>query len=142
MSHDQVTTPDPALKYVLRDMGPAAREFYRRLAEGELATGFCTSCATHVFPPRERCPGCSEELGWRALCGRGTVYAFTQQERGLRFTTPDVVGIAQLEEGVRLFGVFEEEFESLAIGQPIEVHLRRDVPGLTLLAFRLTAGCG
>jgi uncharacterized OB-fold protein len=139
MGDEQAASPDPALKYVLRDMPPAAREFYERLSAGELATGFCASCDTHVFPPRARCPVCSGQLGWRALCGRGTVYAFTQQERGLRFTAPAVVGIAQLEEGVRVFGVFEEEFESLAIGQPIEVHLRRDVPGLTLLAFRLTA---
>jgi uncharacterized OB-fold protein len=137
MSDRPSGSPDPMLKYVLRDMSPAAREFYRRLDRGDLATTFCARCDTPSFPPRERCPNCLEAAAWRALSGRGSVYAFTQQERGLRFTAPDVVGIAELEEGVRVFGVFEEEFRSLAIGQPIQVHLRRDVPGLTLLAFRL-----
>jgi uncharacterized OB-fold protein len=134
---NQGRAPDPALKYVLRDMGAPAREFYERLETGELATTFCSSCVRHVFPPRNRCPGCAEALGWRALSGEGKVYAFTQQERGLRFTAPDVVGIAELEEGVRVFGVFEAEYEELALGEPVEVSLRRDVPGLTLLAFTL-----
>jgi uncharacterized OB-fold protein len=131
---------DPGLKYILRDLGPPAREFYRRLEDGELATSFCTSCDRHVFPPRRRCVRCSGPLEWKALSGRGTVYAFTQQERGLRFTAPDVVGIAELEEKVRVFGVFEDAYETLAVGLPIEVRLRRDVAGLTLLGFRVRRG--
>jgi uncharacterized OB-fold protein len=71
------------------------------------------------------------------LTGRGSIYAFTAQERGLRFTAPEVVGIAELEEGVRVFGVFDDGLEDLAIGLPVEVHLRRDVPGLTLLGFKV-----
>jgi uncharacterized OB-fold protein len=137
---NQVPAPDPALKYVLRDMSAPAREFYKRLEAGELATTFCSSCERHLFPARERCPDCAGPVEWRALSGKGTVYAFTQQERGLRFTAPDVVGIAELEEGVRVFGVFEAEIGELALGEPVEVSLRRDVPGLTLLAFRLEPG--
>jgi uncharacterized OB-fold protein len=118
-------------------MGAPACEFYRRIEAGELAATFCSSCDRHVFPPRERCPDCAGTLDWRALSGKGQVYAFTQQERGLRFIAPHVVGIAELEEGVRVFGVFEEQYEELAIGDPIEVRPRRDVPGLTLLGFSL-----
>jgi len=131
---------DPTLKYVLRDMGAPAREFYARLGAGELATTFCASCSRYVFPPRERCPSCADSLDWRALSGKGEIYAFTQQERGLRFIAPDVVGIVELEEGVRVFGVFDDSYEELAIGSPVEIHLRRDVPGLTLLAFSLRIG--
>jgi uncharacterized OB-fold protein len=128
---------DPTLKYVLRDMGAPAREFYRRLEAGEFMTTFCASCDRYVFPPREHCPCCAESLEWRALSGRGKVYAFTQQERGLRFTAPDVVGIAELEEGIRVFGVFDDQPGELAIEAPVDVRLRRDVPGLTLLGFSL-----
>jgi uncharacterized OB-fold protein len=127
---------DPALKYLLRELGPAAREFYRRLGEGELATTWCGGCGRHRFPPLERCPECGAAAEWRALSGRGRIYAFTQQERGLRFTTPDVLGIAELEEGVRVFGVFEDPFERLALDLPVDV-VPRPEPGLTLLAFRL-----
>ena len=127
---------DPSLKYVLRDMSATAREFYDRLDRGELATTFCRACDEFGFPPRKRCPLCFGATDWRRLSGRGRVYAFTQQTRGLRFTAPDVIGIAELEEGVRLFGLFEAPFETLAIGHPIEVHPRRDASGLTLLGFR------
>ncbi|MGH2979224.1 MAG: Zn-ribbon domain-containing OB-fold protein [Solirubrobacterales bacterium] len=127
---------DPNLKYVLRDMGSAAREFYRRLAEGRLATTHCASCGELRFPPRERCAACGAATVWRELSGRGAVYAFTHQERGLRFTAPDVLGVIELEEGVRVFGLLEAPFESLTIGQPVALSLRRDVPGVTLLAFR------
>jgi uncharacterized OB-fold protein len=128
---------DPALKYVLRELGPAAREFYRRLADDELSTTFCATCDRFSFPPRQRCAECGGTQDWRRLSGRGEVYAFTAQERGLRFTAPEVVGIAELDEGVRVFGVFDESLGELEIGAPLEVHLRRDVSGLTLLGFRL-----
>jgi uncharacterized OB-fold protein len=131
-----LTTTDPALKYVLRDMNAAAREFYRRLDGGELATTFCAACDEFRFPPRRRCTLCSGATEWRRLSGRGSAYSFTQQTRALRFTAPAVIGIAELEEGVRLFGLFEAPFETLAIGRPIEVHPRRDSSGLTLLGFR------
>jgi uncharacterized OB-fold protein len=127
---------EPYLKYVLRDMGPAAREFYRRLGEGHLATTCCVSCDELRFPPRERCPACGERTTWRELSGRGAVHAFTQQERGLRFTAPDVLGVVDLEEGVRVFGLLEAPFESLTIGDPVALALRTDPEGLTLLAFR------
>jgi uncharacterized protein len=125
------------LKYVLRDMGPAAREFYDRLAAGSLSTTWCGACERPFFPPRGRCTQCGDRLAWRELSRRGHVYAFTQQERGLRFTAPDVIGVAALEEGVRVFGLFENPFERLAIGAPLEVELRPDDAGLTLLVFRL-----
>lgn len=130
-------TSGTPLKYVLREMGPAAREFYRRLAEGSLSTTWCSSCDLPFFPPRERCERCGSVLSWRELSRRGTVYAFTQQERGLRFTAPDTIGIVELDQGVRVFGVFEQQFDRLAIGAPAEVILRSDDAGLTLLMFRL-----
>jgi uncharacterized protein len=125
------------LKHVLREMGPAAREFYRRLEEGSLCTTWCASCERPFFPPRERCSDCGGILAWRELSRRGMVYAFTQQERGLRFTTPDVIGIVELEDRIRIFGVFEEQFDRLVIGAPVDVALRPDEAGLTLLLFRL-----
>ena len=125
------------MKYVLREMGPKAREFYARLGAGELSTTWCSSCDRPFFPPRERCAECGEAVEWRALAPRGTVYAFTQQERGLRFTKPDTVGIVELDDAVRVFGLFEDSFDRLAIGAPVDVVTRPDDSSLTLLVFRL-----
>jgi uncharacterized OB-fold protein len=119
-------------------MGPVAREFYARLERGSLATTACTSCGELRFPPRERCPACGGPVEWRELSGRGAVYAFTQQERGFRFTAPNSIGIAELEEGVRVFGVFEAPHEDLAIGASVTAVVRADEEGVPLLAFRLT----
>lgn len=124
------------LKYVLRDMGSAAREYYRRLGSGRLETTYCESCDALRFPPRGRCATCGGAMTWKELSGRGCIYAFTQQERGLRFTAPDVLGVVELDEGPRVFGLLEAPVESLAIGQPVEVELRPDESGLTLLVFR------
>jgi uncharacterized OB-fold protein len=126
------------LKHVLREMGPAAREFYARLERGSIETTRCTRCGDLRFPPRERCPACSGPVEWRELSGRGAVYAFTQQERGFRFTAPDTIGIAELEEGVRVFGVFEAPLEELTIGAPVLAVAKPDDEGVPLLAFRLT----
>jgi uncharacterized protein len=130
-------TLDPNLKYVLREMPETAREFYARLERGELATTRCRSCAQLRFPPRSRCPACGGQTRWEALSGRGSVYAFTQQERGLAFTDPDVIGIVELDEGVRVFGVFEQPFERLEIGAAVEIVPLGRRAGMTLLAFRL-----
>jgi uncharacterized OB-fold protein len=127
---------DPGLKYVKRDMGVAAREFYRRLADGQLATTRCVACGDLRFPPRERCPACGNATQWEELSGRGTVHAFTQQERGLRFTAPHVIGVVDLEEGVRVFGLLEAPFESLEIGRPVQGDPVPHDGGLALLVFR------
>ena len=124
------------LKYVLREMGPTAREFYRRLGDGELATACCEACDELHFPPRSRCPGCGAVATWRRLSGRGKLYAYTQQERGLRFTAPDVIGIVELDEGVRVFGKIEAPFDRLEVGLSVEADLLKDESGMTLLAFR------
>jgi uncharacterized OB-fold protein len=130
---------NPNLKYVLREMPATAREFYARLERGELATTRCRTCGELRFPPRSRCPACGGETRWDPLSGRGRVYAFTQQERGLAFTAPDVIGIVELDEGVRVFGVFEQALDQLAVGAAVEVVPRKQQAGLTLLTFRLSA---
>jgi uncharacterized OB-fold protein len=89
------------------------------------------------FPPRLRCPVCGGEATWERISSDGHIYAFTQQERGLAFTAPDAIGIVELQEGVRVFGVFEQSIERLAIGAPVEVVPRDESTGLTLLTFRL-----
>jgi uncharacterized OB-fold protein len=132
-----VRTSGPNLKYVLREMPATAREFYERLGRGELATTRCRSCAQLRFPPRTRCPACGGDTSWQPISRDGRVYAFTQQERGLAFTAPDVIGIVELQEGVRVFGVFEGPIERLAIGAQVEVVPRGEQPELTLLSFRL-----
>jgi uncharacterized OB-fold protein len=125
---------DP-LKHLRREMDGTAREFYRRLAEGRLSTTECPDCGRVSFPPRDRCAGCTAQQRWIDLPLEGRLFAFTTQERALRFTAPAVLALAEVGP-VILPGIAEGPYERLRIGQEVGIALRPEPEtGLTLLAF-------
>lgn len=125
--------------YLLRDIEPVAREFYRRLGEGKLMSTRCRSCRETSFPPRLVCPNCREEQGWVELETHGTLQAFTTQESALRFSSPTVLALAAFGPVV-LPGIVEDPIGSLSIGQAIRAEpFREPETELTLLMFRLTS---
>lgn len=111
------------LKYTRRDLDPAARAFYERLAAGEFCVGRCSQCGHTAFPPSQFCRSCGAAgLELVAHSGRGTIYAFTTQERAFRFIAPDVIGLVELEGGGgRAFGVIKGTYEQLSIGMPVHL---------------------
>ena len=127
--------PHPA-KYLRREMDDFAREFYRRLAEdGQLCTTCCDGCGRASFPPRARCPVCGGEERWIELPKHGRLFAFTTQEAALRFRAPATLALAEIGE-MLVPGVVDVPYESLRIGQEVDVALRPErETGLTLLAF-------
>src|SRR5580658_9053163 len=75
----------------------AAARFYDELRARRLAFPRCVRCARTFVPPRSRCSRClSTGLDWVDAPTRGSLYAFTQQEVGLRFVKPDVLGVVEL----------------------------------------------
>lgn len=128
--------PAPPVKYLAREMDPAAREFYRRLSEdGQLATTHCPRCRASTFPPRPRCPDCGADQDWRELPRSGRLHAFTTQESALRFTAPTVLALVELG-GVIVPGVVEAPYERLRIGEQVEAQPRLEPEtGLTLIGF-------
>ena len=52
---------------------------------------------------------------------RGTVYAFTQQERSIRFMKPDVIGLVEIAGVGRVLTRFDAPIEALRIGQDVEL---------------------
>lgn len=112
------------LRYTRRDLDPAAKAFYARLAAGEFCVGRCAACGATCFPVREFCRACGEAR-WDLVGhpGDGTLYAFTTQERALRFAAPAVIALVELSGGVgRAFGVVDAPFDELRIGQPLVLH--------------------
>jgi uncharacterized OB-fold protein len=129
-----VPLPHPA-KYLEREMDQVTREFYRRLAEDQLCTTRCPSCERAGFPPRARCRECGAGERWIELPRSGHLFAFTTQDRALRFAAPTVLALAEIG-GVLLPGVVEVPYDELEIGQKVDVTLRGEPEtGLTLLAF-------
>jgi uncharacterized OB-fold protein len=122
-------------KYLRREMDAAAREFYRRLGDGQLAATRCDRCERATFPPRARCPTCGEPQGWVELPRSGRLHAFTSQESALRFAAPAVLALAEVADVV-LPGIADGPYEALLIGQAVRIELRPEPDtGLTLLAF-------
>ena len=75
----------------------ATVEFYKNLKERSFKTTRCKSCGEVALPPRMFCPACfKDEVEWIDLPNKGKRYAFTQQERSLRFGKPDVIGVVEL----------------------------------------------
>lgn len=113
----------------------ATKRFYEFLSKKEFKTTSCKKCGIPFFPPKPFCPHCfGDEVEWVDMPKKGKLYAFTQQERSLRFGKPDVIGIVELDGIGRILTRINAPFGSLKIG--MDVHLDFiDVGGLILHQF-------
>ena len=130
-----LAAPEPG-RHLERAMDDAAREFYRRLADGNPATTRCGACERAYFPARIRCPECGGDTEWVELPRRGVLEAFTTQEAAIRFRAPAVLALARVGEVV-LPGIAQAAYEDLAIGDEVELEpFAEPETGLTLIGFR------
>ena len=129
---------DRAMEVEVGEYGDeAALEFYRSLKERKFRTTRCKACGEVALPPRMFCPECFEaDVEWIDLPKRGTLYAFTQQEKSLRFSKPNVIGAVELPEIGRLLTLIDAPFEDLSIGMEVEVDFFDVAQGQTLHRFR------
>ena len=129
---------DDAMEIEVTEYGDeASKEFYRLLKNREFRTTRCRACGEVALPPRMFCPACfGVDVEWIDLPRRGTLYAFTQQERALRFNKPDVIGLVELSGAGRLLTRIDARFEELAIGVEVEVDFLEVSENQTLHQFR------
>lgn len=122
----------------------ATATFYDGLRERRFRGTRCRRCEHVPFPPRDHCPHCgaaADDVEWIDLPSRGTLYAFSQQQRSWRFARPDVIGLVVLP-GVTGFVLTKiaGPIESLQIGQPVEVDFLQAGPDLVVHQFRPRRG--
>ena len=114
----------------------AAKEFYRLLKAREFRTTRCPVCEETSFPPRPFCPRCfSRKVVWVDLPREGTLYAFTQQDRSLRFPNPDVIGLVELEGIGLVLSHVRAPFAALSIGRRLRLAFLDISDDLTLHVF-------
>jgi uncharacterized protein len=106
-------------------VSPETAPYWAATAEGKLSIPYCKVCGNAVYYPRAHCYTCySDDLEWRELSGRGTVYTFTIVRRGegpYAEVTPYVVAYVTLDEGpVVLSNVIEIDPEAVEIGMAVE----------------------
>jgi len=100
----------------------AAREYQRRLKEDRSLCGtHCKACGRNAFPPRDFCPDCFEsDCNWVTIGDGATLYAFTTQHRGLRFTAPDVIGVVDVPDVGLVVTPLSGRLDELQIGQAMK----------------------
>ena len=135
---DLKNTIDQAMAIEVKEYGDeAAQEFYRLLKERQFKTTRCKACGEAALPPRMFCPVCFKaDVEWIELPRKGVLFAFTQQERSLRFGKPDVIGVVDLPGVGRLLTRIDAHFESLAIGMEVEMDFLDVSDEQTLHQFR------
>ena len=119
----------------------ATQAFYAALREHRFRGTRCRTCAHVPYPARAFCPRCgAADVEWIDLPARGTLHAFTQQQRSWRFSRPDVIGLVGLP-GVAGFVLTKiaAPFGELAIGQEVEVDFLELSPELVVHQFRPVA---
>ena len=90
---------------------PVTAPFWEACKAHLLLLQQCETCGHIQFYPRSLCTACmSDDLRWRPARGRGTVYSYSTVHRallpGFEEDLPYVVAMIELEEGVRLDGVW------------------------------------
>jgi uncharacterized protein len=107
----------------------------RELDAGRFLVQRCTSCAKHVYYPRESCPHCgSAPLEWVAPRGTGTIYAVTTVCRKPAEGGDLNVSLIDLDEGVRLMSRVDNLAPgAVRIGQRVKARVEvKDGRGLVL----------
>ena len=123
---------------------PVGAPFWEALHRGQLLVQWCKACQRGIHYPRIHCPRClGRELEWRESIGRGVLHAFTIVHRHFdpffQARVPYIVGLVELEEGVRLMSSLvgiKASPDAVQIGTKLQVEFERVDESFTLHAFR------
>ena len=117
----------------------ASAEFHRRLqVDRQLCATRCSSCSETAFPPRMHCASCmGEEIEWVEITADmgATLYAYTTQSRGLRFTAPEVIGVVEVPDIGLIISPIAGTMDALQIGQPLRPEVIDIHEGLSFYRF-------
>ncbi len=90
----------------------------------------CKSCGKLAWPPRARCPYCgSKDVEEIELSGKGKLVEYSvayHVPEGLEHQAPLIVGVVELEEGIRIPCVITDaDPDDLSPGMTVEAVTRR-----------------
>lgn len=129
----------------LPQITPITQPFWEAAKNKKLVLQRCNSCRSFVWCPRPYCSECgSDQMEWKAVSGRGTVYSFTiirevvgHGARGFEKDIPYIVAWIDLEEGPRLCSnVVGCPIEKVKIGMSVEVVFEEAGAGIFLPKFK------
>lgn len=111
--------------------------FFEALQQGRLVAQQCASCSEFRHPPVPMCPSC-HSIEWTAssIEGTGTLVTYSVLHHPVLppFVAGYLVGLVELDHGVRLVLNLEYAEQDAAIGQSVEVRVVRYDDDLVLPA--------
>lgn len=125
---------------------PVTAPFWDALAKERVTIQFSPSLDQYVFYPRIRSPRTlADDLEWREISGRGTLYTYTIAERPVApmfaDAVPQILAIVEWDEGPRFSTeIVNTNVDQLRVGMrvtPVFVHLPDDA--ITMLYYEADA---
>ncbi len=119
--------------------------YWEAAAQKRLVIQRCLKCEEYVWCPRPACTECgSNQLEWKAVSGRGTVFSFTiirqviaRGAAAFEKEIPYIVAWIDLDEGPRFCSnVVNCPVDQITIGMPVEVEFDKASPEIFLPKFR------
>jgi len=111
--------------------------FFDALEDGKLVAQQCSTCERFRHPPVPCCPNC-QSFAWTAqeISGVGHLLSYTVIHHPIvpPFEQGYIVGLVELEHGIRMVMNLEFHEEHVAIGMPIDVRPHRYDEDLILMA--------
>jgi uncharacterized OB-fold protein len=104
---------------------PVSTPFWDALSEHTIRIQFSPSLGRYVFYPRILAPGTlADDLEWREISGRGTLYTFTVARKPVSphfaDSVPQLLAVVQWEEGPRFSTeMVNVDPADLRIGMPV-----------------------
>jgi uncharacterized protein len=118
---------------------PETAYFWEAANRREFLVRWCTSCGQPHWYPRALCPHCgSSETVWKPGSGRGLIYSFSILRRGPG--APYCTAYVTLDEDVTMMtNILAGDFDSIRIGQAVEIDFIASSNGQLLPVFRQAA---
>jgi uncharacterized OB-fold protein len=109
-------------------------QFYNFMANGKLMAGQCKKCGKIHLPPRPICDNCyNQDFEWKEISGKGKLLTYTiihVAPPQFQAMAPYIVGIVQLENGLRLPGMISGVIEqNLKVGIELFIDFNACVTG-------------
>lgn len=118
-----------------------SRPFWEGVKKHKLMIQHCEDCQLYIFYPRFLCPHCfSEKVTWVQASGKGRIHSYTVVHKAtppFNKETPFIVGIIELEEGVRMLSRIVGDRELVAIDKTVSVIYKQVEEDVTLPYFEL-----
>ena len=98
------------------------------LEKNQIMATRCKECGTLYFPPRADCLKCrASDIAWVPIEGKGRLVTFTEvyfAPPAFQNATPYLLGLAELDAGLRVFAPISSEVERKELKPGLELVLK------------------